>query len=175
VTALTPAARRIGFLVLASIAAETVRAEPMLHDFDHHTPVALAVSHAGKPYVLALWSVHCEPCRSELELLGEFTAAHPEIAIELVATDFLEDRPAAKAMLAEFELDGVRTWAFADDFAERIRYAIDPRWRGELPRLYLFDADHQPTAISGRVEADTLTEWRRGLFRPRTSAPASAE
>jgi hypothetical protein len=78
-------------------------------------------------------------------------------------------------MLAEFELAGVRTWAFADDFAERIRYAIDPRWRGELPRLYLFDADHQPTAISGRVDPDTLTEWRRGLLRPRTSAPASAE
>jgi thiol-disulfide isomerase/thioredoxin len=153
VTALTLAARRIGFLVLASIAVATVRAEPVLHDFDHQTPAALAASHAGKPYVLALWSVHCEPCRSELELLGEFTAAHPEIAIELVATDFLEDRPAAKAMLAEFELAGVRTWAFADDFAERI----------------------QPTAISGRVDPDTLTEWRRGLLRPRTSAPASAE
>ncbi|MDZ4349091.1 MAG: hypothetical protein U1A22_06115 [Xanthomonadaceae bacterium] len=174
-SALTVVVQRIGVLVLAAVAVASVRAEPMLHDFDHQTPAALGASHAGKPYVLALWSVHCEPCRSELELLSQFTAAHPEIAIELVATDFLEDRPAAKAMLAEFELDGVRTWAFADDFAERIRYAIDPRWRGELPRLYLFDADHQPTAISGRVEADTLAEWQRGLVRPDTSATASAE
>lgn len=174
-SALTAFVQRIGVLVLAALAAASVRAEAVLHDFDHQTPAALSAAHAGKPYVLALWSVHCEPCRSELELLAEFTAGHPEIAIELVATDFLEDRSAAKAMLAEFRLDGVRTWAFADDFAERIRYAIDPRWRGELPRLYLFDANHQPTAISGRVEPDTLSEWQRDLHRPRTSATASAE
>lgn len=149
--------------VLGLFALPTSGHEALLHDFDRDSLNTLRTSHQGRPFVLALWSVHCEPCRSELALLGPFKADHPEIAVELVAADYRDDRPAVQAMLAEFDLDGVRTWAFADDFVERIRFAIDPDWRGELPRIYLFDGSHRATAISGRIEADTLTDWRRSL------------
>ena len=150
-------------VVLGLFAPPASGSEAALHDFDRDSLNTLRESHQGRPFVLALWSVHCEPCRSELALLGPFKADHPEIAVELVAADYRDDRPAVQAMLAEFDLDGVRTWAFADDFVERIRFAIDPEWRGELPRIYLFDGSHRATAISGRIEAETLADWRRSL------------
>jgi hypothetical protein len=40
--------------------------------------------------------------------------------------------------------DGIaaaENWTFNDDFVERLRYEIDPRWRGEIPRTLLITRD----------------------------------
>jgi hypothetical protein len=37
--------------------------------------------------------------------------------------------------------------------------AIDPKWRGELPRTYLYDAQHRRVAISGVIDEEKLREW----------------
>ena len=39
------------------------------------------------------------------------------------------------------------------------RYAIDPAWRGELPRSYLFDAAHKRAAHSGLMNETQLRDW----------------
>lgn len=114
---------------------------------------------AGKPFVLALWSVYCEPCRDELALLGRFKAANPSLPVILVAADPPEDAPSIASILAQYDLDGIEHWAYADAFEEPLRYAIDPRWRGELPRTYLFDANHQKTAVVGRLDREVLNTW----------------
>jgi hypothetical protein len=40
-----------------------------------------------------------------------------------------------------------------------VRYAVDPAWRGELPRTYLFDRAHRAEARSGKVSAREISEW----------------
>ena len=48
---------------------------------------------------------------------------------------------------------------FADSFAERLRFSIDPNWYGELPRSYFFDESHEFKAHSGIVSEALLAEW----------------
>ena len=43
--------------------------------------------------------------------------------------------------------------AYGDDVPEALAYAIDPNWRGELPRTYLFDARGGVKAVSGTIDA----------------------
>lgn len=127
--------------------------------FERHSVQAIRDAHAGQAFVLAMWSVYCEPCRDELATLGRFKAAHPHVPVVLVAADPPEDAEAIRAMLAQYDLAGVETWAFADAFVERLRYAVDPRWRGELPRTYFYDAEHRASAVSGRIDAVQLSDW----------------
>ena len=42
---------------------------------------------------------------------------------------------------------------------ERLRFAIDPRWHGELPRTYLYDRAHVVQAVSGVIPPEQLTKW----------------
>ena len=48
---------------------------------------------------------------------------------------------------------------FAEAVPERLRYAIDPAWGGELPRSYLFDAAHRRQAHSGLLDEAQLKDW----------------
>jgi len=50
-------------------------------------------------------------------------------------------------------------WGFANAFEERVRYSIDRTWRGELPRTYLFDANHRPENRSGPAELAWIEPW----------------
>ena len=36
-------------------------------------------------------------------------------------------------MLAKSGLASAENWMFADDFMERLRFEVNPRWRGEIP------------------------------------------
>ncbi|MGE4630656.1 MAG: hypothetical protein AAEC86_09460 [Pseudohongiellaceae bacterium] len=48
---------------------------------------------------------------------------------------------------------------FADNFAERLRFSIDPNWYGELPRSYFFDAKHNMSSHSGIMTKALLPGW----------------
>ena len=63
------------------------------------------------------------------------------------------------AFLSRYDPGPVETWMFADEFAERVRYAVDRTWRGELPRTYLFDAAHRAEARSGKLDQRWLQGW----------------
>ena len=39
------------------------------------------------------------------------------------------------------------------------RFEIDPRWGGELPRVYLYDRQHTRRAHSGRLDTRELERW----------------
>jgi thiol-disulfide isomerase/thioredoxin len=149
--------------VLCLMMACTVRAEHAPRAFTVHSMLEIRAEQAGKPYVLALWSVYCEPCRDELALLGRFKAENPSLTVIVVAADPPEDAPSIANILAQFDLAGIEHWSFADAFVEPLRYAIDPRWRGELPRTYLFDADHNAKAVAGRLDAEALAAWLKNL------------
>lgn len=153
-------------LCTAAHAQSPAPAAAGLRAFDSDSLQAIRASHSGQPFVLALWSVYCEPCRDELKTLQHFKAAYPQVVVVLVATDPPEDDAAIRAAMADFDLSDMETWAFADAFVERLRHTVDPRWRGELPRTYLYDEQHRFSAVSGRVDTAYLDEWVGRLSKP---------
>jgi thiol-disulfide isomerase/thioredoxin len=127
--------------------------------FDAKSPAAIERSHAGRPYVLVLWSLYCDPCRHEMKLWGPLQQKYPAVAFVLVSTDAESERATVVEFLRRHDLQGVETWMFADEFSERVRYAIDPAWRGELPRTYVYDAGHRRQAQSGVLDPKALESW----------------
>ncbi|MDD5330830.1 MAG: TlpA family protein disulfide reductase, partial [Sulfuricella sp.] len=55
-------------------------------------------------------------------------------------------------------------WVFADAVPERLYFEADGKWRGELPRTYLYDAAHRATAFSGKIDPAQLERWVRSNF-----------
>ena len=85
----------------------------------------------------------------------------------IVSTDGLALEAEAASALARTGVVADETWIFADEFVERLRYRIDPRWRGELPRSYFFDSHHRAHARSGPIS----DEW----LAYQVAAPLTAE
>ena len=130
-----------------------------LQPFDANSLDAIRAAHAGKPFVLAFWSVYCEPCRAEMGLWKAVRRKYPDLPVVLVATDPPADRAAVVKFLARHSPGRVDSWVFADEFSERVRFAVDRSWRGELPRTYFFDAAHRSIARSGVPERRWIDDW----------------
>jgi hypothetical protein len=139
--------------VAATAAADGVK------PFVSGSAAQIRTAHAGAPTVLALWSLDCPHCGDELALLGEMKRNHPSVRVVLVSTDVPEAAPLIQARLAQHGLAGAEHWVFADDFSERLRFEIDPRWAGELPRSYLIARDGRTEAVSGRLSRERLMRW----------------
>lgn len=151
--------RRIVAGLLLMLAAASSQSAGLPRPFDAATPAALAQHYAGKPYVLAFWSLECGHCQDELRLFARRLKADPGFPLALVAADTPELASAVAARLAELGMDPAAHWAFADPMPERVRFAVDRRWRGELPRAYLFDAAHKSRAVSGTLSEPLLDAW----------------
>lgn len=120
---------------------------------------AIERAHAGTPFVLAFWSVDCVYCAGEIAHLRDMARAHPQVRVVLVSTDPPEAAAAAAAMLDKLlEGTAAERWMFAGD-AERLVFAVDRKWHGELPRSYFYDAAGTARAVSGRVEPAWLENW----------------
>ena len=116
------------FLLWAATVSAQVRA------LGPESPGAIRAAHAGQPWVLALWSLHCAPCQEDLALLAALHRRRPDLALVLVAADDPAEAGAVRERLRAHGLDGLEAWVFGDAAPERLRHALDPRWRGELPR-----------------------------------------
>ena len=112
-----------------------------------------------RPYIIAFWSITCAYCMKELALFGELMEKYPQVKLITITTDpFLEDET-VQQLLASKQLQGTETWVFADNFAERLYYDINPRWRGELPLTYFFDRNNEMLRHMGVVKEEELLEW----------------
>ncbi len=89
---------------------------------------------------------------------------HPSLPIVLVSTDAPADRGLIDTFFAKYPPGPVQKWVFADAFTERVRYAVDKSWRGELPKSYFFDAAHRPEVKSGKVERAWIEAWLARQF-----------
>lgn len=130
-----------------------------IRPFTGETFAAIQEEYEGREFLLALWSVDCPPCMVELDMLGRLTEEHPELPLVLVSTDPIDQREDAEDFLLDYDLAAIRSWMFADPFAERLRFTIDPQWYGELPRSYYFDEDHQSEAHSGILTESQVRAW----------------
>jgi len=143
------------FAVGLSDAAQADEPRP----FEAGSFAAILKQHQGKPLVVSFWSLTCPPCIAEMPLWRDTLKDYPGVALVLVATDSPERRGWVDRTLKRYGLDGVDSWIFADPYVERLRYDIDRRWRGELPRTYFIDRDGTRTAHSGMIKAKALKAW----------------
>src|SRR5262249_27374078 len=90
---------------------------------------------------------------------GPIQRRHPDVAILLVATDPASASQAIAEKLTPYRLGNVQTWVLDDEVVERVRFAVDRSWRGELPRTYFYDAAHHPEVQSGRIDLQWVEKW----------------
>ncbi|QEL65476.1 hypothetical protein OTERR_20000 [Oryzomicrobium terrae] len=121
----------------------------------------LKATRSGKPFVVTLWGVDCPYCKGNLAMLAAAAKSNRKLDLVVIATDTLAEADAIAPLLRQAGLAERRTWVFGDAAPERLRFEIDRQWRGEMPRTYLFDADHQVTAVSGALSEDELRQWQR--------------
>lgn len=114
---------------------------------------------AGKPFILALWSATCIHCPGELKALAELARRHPRLDIVPLATDTPDDATQLASLARGYGLGQKPPWVFADPQPEKLRFEIDRRWYGELPRTYFFDSAHRRTGRSGVIPAAQLEQW----------------
>ena len=118
-----------------------------------------------RPLIVAFWSLACAHCLEELPILRTWAERHPQARLVLVSTDAAENSAAVTAMLRTHRLARHESWVFADDLPERLRYEIDPRWRGELPRSTLRGRDGTVYTIVGKLDPVELDRWLIGRRR----------
>ena len=154
--------KTISYALCASVPALARAAQTpnsSLLPFDANSLAALKKAHAGKPFVLAFWSVYCERCRDEMLEWNAVKRAHTALPIALVSTDTPADRALIDAFLLKYPPGPVQRHVFTDAMSERVRYAVDKSWRGELPKTYFFDTAHRVEVKSGRVDRAWISAW----------------
>lgn len=133
--------------------------------FEADSPEAIRAARPGRPFALVLWSLECAHCREEFALLAKAKRQRPDLDLVLVSTDGPEAGRDIVRTLRAAGLGRAEAWVFGADAPERLRWAIDSKWRGELPRTYLFDAAHQAAGISGRLTWQQLADWSQTRSR----------
>lgn len=146
----------LGLALLGPMAAWAGETQP----YGRGSYAALVQQQAGRPTVIAFWSLTCAPCLAELPHWPRLTKRFGFDLI-LVSTDSLEQAPALEARLKRAGLGHVPSYAFAESFTERLLYEAAPDWRGELPRSHLIAADGTLTPILGMVGEENLRLWAR--------------
>ncbi len=106
-------------------------------------------SRANRPFMLVIWSITCSSCLKDMALLNKMRKAHPEIEMVMLSTDDTSAEEQVRQILRKNELNGLENWYFADENPQKLRYEIDSRWYGELPRTYFWNKSHERVGISG--------------------------
>ena len=84
----------------------------------------------------------------------------PGADVVFIAADSAVDAPEPLvAMLTRNGLGQVESWSFADPFVERLRFEVDPTWRGELPLTLLAGRDGGVRRVLGAVDFAALKAW----------------
>lgn len=138
-------------LSLSAVFSSTAAADPMFRPFEPDSLAQIIQQQKGKPFVLFLWSLECEYCQASLKTLSQELRKGADLNIVTLSTDALDDAPAAALMRQRLSSLGMteNAWAFGAAPAEQLRYAIDPKWYGEMPRSYWFNARGERVAYSG--------------------------
>jgi thiol-disulfide isomerase/thioredoxin len=114
-------------------------------------------SHRGRLLLVDFWATWCAPCREEMPKL---VALHSRLAKELDFVTISCDEPEATAQAASFvaahNAPTPRYIRQAKDDDAFIN-AIDPKWSGALPGLFLFDrAGRQVKSFIGETDMTQL-------------------
>lgn len=147
------------------IAGQAVAQE--LKPFQRGSQQQIVSARAGKPFIVAFWSVNCIYCGAELAMFGKLLKKYPRLDLVLVSTDTLADELEIVAVLEKHALGRVEAWVYADSHADRLRFEVDPEWYGELPRTYFHGVHESVRAASGKIEQVEVERWIARQSSPR--------
>jgi len=134
-----------------------------LHQFVRGSWKEIRTAHAGVPAVVHFWGVTCGPCRVEMPNWGKLVRERGDLRLVLINADLVPNAPSAvSAMLNQAGLAKAENWIFGEDFVERLRFEIDPQWRGEIPLTLLVARDGSITRIEGVANLDEVRAWLDG-------------
>lgn len=118
----------------------------------------LVNSHKGKVVLYDFWATWCAPCRAELPQLVQLEDKLRSRGVEVVtiSADDREHRAAADKFIQMFRVEGPAYLKQADD-DDRFMSAIDPKWNGALPALFLYDKGGHPVrSFIGATDLGTV-------------------
>jgi thiol-disulfide isomerase/thioredoxin len=142
--------RFLTFLLLSCTLFSLAHAEnTTLKPFTSGSYQQIVSSHAGKPFLLSIWSITCPSCIKDMEVLHAVHKTHPELPIVMLSTDDSSERATAIQILEKNQLTDVEHWIYSDENTQKLQFEIDPQWYGELPRSYFFDKTGQRDGVSG--------------------------
>jgi thiol-disulfide isomerase/thioredoxin len=149
-------------LVVAVLTTTAASAENQdgARPFDAASLQQVLDSNKGHPVIVHFWGLTCGNCMAELKDWGEFARTHPEATLVLVNWDRRGAQPAQMASaLHKAGLDAVPSFALGDGFEEKLRFAVDQDWMGELPYTRLIGGDGSATTFSGSADFADLGAW----------------
>jgi thiol-disulfide isomerase/thioredoxin len=150
---------KLAMCIAALLVASSASAED-LHPFVRGSWQQIRATHAGKPIVVHFWGLSCAPCRVEMPNWGKLIAERPDLNLILINADIVpNERRAVAATLSAAGLVPAENWIFQDSFVEKLRFEIDPSWRGELPLTLLIARDGTTTASEGIADLDKVRAW----------------
>jgi hypothetical protein len=127
--------------------------------FDSASAARVAASQQGRPFVLVVWSLDCVYCKRNFDAIGKLRAQYPDLRVVTLSMDRPEALPQVQKLLQRVGLTR-NAWMFGHESQERLRYAVDPDWMGEMPRTYFYRADGQRQGVSGVISD---AEWNKQL------------
>jgi thiol-disulfide isomerase/thioredoxin len=148
------------FSMLFASMSVLVAAEGDLRPFKRGSWQQIRRTHEGQPIVVHFWGLTCGPCRVEMPKWGRLLEERPDLKLIAIDADLVPNAAElVTAELAKTGLAGAENWIFADDFVERLRFEINPRWRGEIPITLLIASDGKTKTIEGAADPGEVRAW----------------
>ena len=146
-------------LGILSLVPSTAMAAQEIKPFVRGSYQQIVSARQGKPFIVNFWSLTCSYCKVELSMFKKLAKKYPGLDLVLISTDSPEEAAPISATLAKFSLGKAEAWVFADSYTERLRFEVDKKWYGELPRTYFYDRQHRRDGRSGVVPVEQLERW----------------
>lgn len=114
----------------------------------------------GQGVVLNFWASWCDPCREEAALLERTWRREQDNGIVFIGLDYLDQEPAAKAYLAEYDISYPNGPDLQSDAARR--YGIDG-----VPETFFIDPDGNITdVVVGPIVSQAQLDGYLAKIRP---------
>lgn len=152
------------FIAILSMSLPVRAEQANLKHFTSGSYQQLLKEYADKPFVLMIWSISCASCLKKMPVMSELRKSMPGVNLIMLATDDASATNQVNSILTGNQLDHADNWIFADANAQKLRYEIDPKWYGEVPRTYFQNKEHQRVGVSGSVSREKLESLFKEIF-----------